>query len=199
MNKTALVIIDVQNDYCHPEGVFAQKAKFSIESISNIYPNLCKLVSACRDKDIPVIWVKMIWDNDEEVGILANKSAFLKHEGLRRGTWGADIVSEMDVQPNDIIIEKKRFSAFYETELSSVLEKLGVKEIIVGGVRTDFCVESTVRDAFFRDYEVIIASDCAASYFSHFQEGSLRVMGTVFSKVLETEDIIPLLEVPKKV
>jgi ureidoacrylate peracid hydrolase len=199
MNNTALVIIDVQNDYCHPDGVFAQKAKFSIKSIPTIYPNLRKLESVCRDRDIPIIWVKMIWDHDDEVGILANKSAFLKHEGLRRGTWGAEIVSEMDVQPNDIIVEKKRFSAFYETNLSRILEDLGVKKIIVGGVRTDFCVESTVRDAFFRDYEVIIASDCTASYFSHFQEGSLRVLGTVFSKVMETEDIIPLLEVPKKV
>jgi ureidoacrylate peracid hydrolase len=189
MNKTALLIIDMQNDFCHPDGIFAQEAKFSIESIAGIYPNLRKLADSCRDQGIPVIWVKTIWDNDNEVGILAERP-FLKNGGLRRGTWGAEIVKELHPQPGDIIVEKKRFSAFYQTELSRILDEWGVRKIIVGGVRTDFCVESTVRDAFCRDYEVIIASDCVASYFQHFHQNSLQVLGTAFSTVMETEEVI---------
>jgi ureidoacrylate peracid hydrolase len=193
MSDTAVLIIDVQNDYCHPDGVFAKVAKFPIDTIPAIYQNINRLVLESREKSIPVIWVKMMWDNDEEVGILGDKSTFLKHEGLRRGTWGSELVDKLDVHPDDMIVEKKRFSAFYKTELAEVLKELGVQKLIIGGVRTDFCVESTVRDAFFRDYEVITASDCVASYIQKLHEGSLQVMGTVFSKVMKTDEIIDTL------
>jgi nicotinamidase-related amidase len=136
----------------------------------------------------------MIWDADEEVGILAEKSTFLKHEGLRRGTWGAEIVADLEYRDGDPVVEKKRFSAFYNTSLEQLLQRLNVRRLIVGGVRSDFCVESTVRDAFFRDYKVILVSDGTASYFPHFHEATLKVMNTVFAEVKNTEEIIAMLE-----
>jgi ureidoacrylate peracid hydrolase len=194
MSDQALVLIDIQNDYCHPDGVFAQKAKFNVETIPAIFPNLQQLIAKCRALKIPVIWVKMIWDNDEEVGLLSKRSQFLQKEGLRRGTWGAEIVSDLDVQPTDYVVEKKRFSAFYQTELADLLQRLGVRQIITGGVRTDFCVESTVRDAFFNDYEVTVIADGVAGYFAPLHEGSLKVMGTVFASIKPAQEIIAELE-----
>lgn len=184
-----MVIIDTQNDYCHPDGVFA-KANFDVTSIPEIYKNINHLISYQREKQKPIIWVKMIWDNDEEVGLLGKRSTFLKHEGLRRGTWGAEIVEDLDVQPSDIFIEKKRFSAFYQTNLDNTLKELDINKFIVAGVRTDFCVESTVRDGFFRDYEIIMAEDAMASYFPALHKNSICVMGTVFCEVKKVNEII---------
>lgn len=185
-----MLLIDLQNDYCHPDGVFARKAQFNVDSIPAIYPNLQKAIRACRERNIPVIWVAMVWDSDEEVGILAERSLFLQKEGLRRGTWGAEVVSELEKLPHDPVVEKKRFSSFFDTTLSDVLDRHGVRKLIVGGVRTDFCVESTVRDAFFRDYDVVVLSDGVAGYFPLLHEGSLRVMGTVFAKVMTVDETI---------
>lgn len=189
MDKSAFLVIDVQNDYCEPEGVFS-KANFDISSIPSIYQNINRLADWQRKRNAPVIWVKMVWDNDEEVGRLSEISKFLKYKGMRRGTWGAEIVSELDVHEHDIIVEKKRFSAFYDTELDNILKKLGVTELFMAGVRTDFCVESSVRDAFFRDYKVVIVDDCVAGFFQELHENSLKVMGTVFADIKSTEDII---------
>lgn len=194
LQNTALLLIDLQNDYCHPDGVFAQKAKFNVADIPSIYPNINRLIRACRTRNMPVIWVKMIWDSDEEVGILAEKSTFLKHEGLRRGTWGAEIVADLEYEPSDYVVEKKRFSAFYKTDLEGLLERLNIRQLIIGGVRSDFCVESTVRDAFFRDYKVILISDGTISYFPHFHEATLKVMNTVFAEVKNTDEILAMME-----
>lgn len=188
-SQTALLVIDVQNDYCHPEGVFA-KSGFDVRSIPPIYRNINLLVDYQRKKNAPVIWVKMIWDTDEEVGHLGERSPFLKHEGLRRGTWGAEIVHELDVDDEESIVEKKRFSAFYNTRIERVLQSLRVEKLIMTGVRTDFCVESSIRDAFFRDYEVVMVRDGVAGYIQQLHENSLKVMGTIFADVKNTEDIL---------
>lgn len=190
LTNSAFIIIDMQNDYCKPDGVFAEKARFPIESIPAIYPRINRLVEHCRKKSIPVVWVKMIWDNDEEVGLLAEKSLFLKGEGLRRGTWGAEIVKELQPETEDLVVEKKRFSAFYETDLHEQLQSRNIEQLIFAGVRTDFCVESSVREAFFRDYKVIVAEDCVAGYFIPLHENSLMVMNTVFAQVKHSDDII---------
>lgn len=189
MKNTAVVLIDLQNDYCHTNGVFAKKAKFPIDTIPTIYEPINELIAICRQIEIPIIWVKMIWDYDHEVGILANKSLFLAKEGLRRNTWGSEIVSELDVKAQDFIVEKKRFSAFHKTELNQILQDLGIVQLIIGGVRTDFCVESTVRDAFFHDYEVTVMADGVAGYIQHLHEGSLKVMNTVFARVVNSKEI----------
>lgn len=186
--SVALVIIDTQNDYCHPEGVFA-KANFDVTALPSVYRKINGLIAKQRKKNEPVIWVKMIWANDEEVGLLGKRSKFLAHEGLRKGTWGAEIVEELDVKPDDIFIEKKRFSAFYNTNLDETLKSLGVQKFIIAGVRTDFCVESTIRDGFFRDYEIIMAEDAMASYFPELHDNSIKVMGTVFCEVKKVNDI----------
>lgn len=194
MKATALINIDLQNDYCHPDGVFAQKAGFPVASIPSIYPRINELASICRRRAIPVIWVKMRWTSDEEVGLLARKSPFLKEEGLRQGTWGAELVEALDIQPKDLVVEKQRFSAFYDTKLEQELKKREIRTLIFTGVRTDFCVESTVRDAFFRDYENIVVRDAVAGYVDELHQHSLQLMNTVFSDVKEAKDIAVDLE-----
>jgi ureidoacrylate peracid hydrolase len=194
----ALVVIDLQNDYCHPDGVFA-RAGLRVEHLDQLVRQINLLVHAARTAGRPVIWVLMEWPDDAGVGLLAQRSAFLRDRGLRAGTWGAALVEELDQNPDDYVVRKSRFSAFYRTGLENMLREWGVDSIVVAGVRTDFCVESTVRDAFFRDLRVVVAEEAVAGYLDDLHHNSLRVMATVFADVVPVSAAAELLAGPCQV
>ncbi|MER8886003.1 isochorismatase family cysteine hydrolase [Mesorhizobium sp. M0408] len=85
---------------------------------------------------------------------------------LIRDTWGTDIVNDLKPEAGDVVLYKTRFSGFYETELDSVLKTAGIKHLIMTGCTTSVCVESTIRDAFFRDYHCILLTDCTSEPIS---------------------------------
>jgi ureidoacrylate peracid hydrolase len=92
---------------------------------------------------------------------------FLAHMGVKDGvltrdTWGTDIVDELAAGDDDTVLYKTRFSGFYRTELDEILKRSGIRHLIVTGCTTSICVESTIRDAFFRDYHCVVLEDCTA-------------------------------------
>ncbi|MFE7626116.1 cysteine hydrolase family protein [Streptomyces sp. NPDC057509] len=184
--RTALVVVDMQNDFCDPSGVFA-RAGLRVDALDTLIAHINTLIAAARAAGQPVIWVRMEWADDAAVGLLAQRSPFLRTEGLREGTWGAAVVPGLDQLPDDTVVVKARFSAFHRTALADVLERLGVGTVVVAGVRTDFCIESTVRDAFFRDLHAIVPEEAVAGYFEELHHNSLRLMGTVFAEVVPLE------------
>lgn len=186
---TAVVLVDLQNDFCHADGVFS-RAGLQIANLEPLVESVNLLTAAARGADVPVVWVTTQWNSDADVGLLRTRSPFLAREGLRRGTWGADLLDGLNVSQEDWRLEKRRFSAFYGTDLEARLRGAGVGRLVIGGVRTDFCVESTVRDAFFRDFDVLVVREAVAGYFEDFHEHSLRLMGTVFSRVVALGDAI---------
>jgi ureidoacrylate peracid hydrolase len=186
--KYATLIVDMQNDFVADDGVLP-RAGMNNQSAKAIVPRVRELVEFSRARGIPVIWAKMIYDSAADVGLLIERSAFYQHGGLRRGTWGAELVDGLEVQPGDYVIEKKRFSAFFNTPLDDLLRELGVTHLLVAGVRTDFCVESTIRDAFFRDYHIIMVKDCVAGYFQDLHENAIKTMGTVFARVMDSDEV----------
>jgi ureidoacrylate peracid hydrolase len=190
---TAVVVVDMQNDYCHPDGVFFRTG-LRLAGFDTLVDNINALTASARGAGIPVVWVTMMWDNDEDLGLLRARSPFLATEGLRRGTWGAELVAGLAVGADDHRIEKKRFSAFFQSDLDRLLRSAGVDTLLVAGVRTDFCVESTVRDAFFRDYDVVVVRDAVAGYLPELHESSLRLMDTVFARVVDLETALAVLE-----
>ncbi|KRV47858.1 hypothetical protein AQ490_05725 [Wenjunlia vitaminophila] len=191
-NDTALLVIDVQNDYCHPDGVFAA-AGLRVADPDALVDRINALVAAARAHHRPVIWVDMEWPDDASVGLLAERSPFLRTRGLRRGTWGAQPLAGLDRRPEDHRVTKPRFSAFHRTDLAALLGELGVGTLVVAGVRTDFCVESTVRDAFFRDLRAVVAADAVAGYVEDLHRNSLRLMGTVFAEVVPGDAAVDVL------
>lgn len=185
--QTALLVIDMQNDYCHPDGVFA-RAGLRVDGLDDLVGHVNALVAAARSAARPVIWVRMEWAEDADVGLLAERSPFLRGQGLRRGTWGGELLGGLDRAPGDHEIVKPRFDAFHRTGLDDLLRDLGVGTLVMAGVRTDFCVESTVRAAFFRDLRAIVAREAVAGYVEDLHAGSLRLMGTVFAEVVPVGD-----------
>jgi ureidoacrylate peracid hydrolase len=135
-----------------------------------------------------VIWVRMTWNKKSDLGLIAYRSAFLAERGLRRGTWGAELLEGLTSKPEDWTVEKTRFSGFFKTDLEERLRAAGIDRLVIGGVRSDFCVESTVRDAYFRDFDVRVPTEIVGGYKQDMHEASLKLMNTVFSKVVATEE-----------
>lgn len=186
-SQTALLVIDMQNDYCHPDGVFAQ-AGLRVTGLDDLVGQVNALAAAARSAGRPVIWVRMEWAQDADVGLLAERSPFLRTQGLRRGTWGGELLGGLDRAPGDHEIVKSRFDAFHGTGLDDLLRGLGVGTLVMAGVRTDFCVESTVRAAFFRDLRAVVAREAVAGYVEDLHTASLRLMNTVFAEVVPAEE-----------
>jgi ureidoacrylate peracid hydrolase len=114
---------------------------------------------------------------------------------LIRDTWNTDIVPELEPQPNDVVIYKKRFSGFYQTELDATLKKMGAKYLIFTGVTTCICVDSTVRDAMFRDYLCVLLSDCMSEPIGNElsrsnHDAALLALETLFGWVSDSGEFV---------
>lgn len=194
---TAVLCVDLQNDFCHPEGAFARSG-LRVPDPSSLVANVNRITAAARRAGEMVIWVRMVYASVEDVGLLAERGPGIANHALREGSWGAELLADLQVDEQDAEVTKTRFSAFYRTTLEAMLRRAGVRRLIVAGVRTDFCVESTVRDAFFRDFHVTVAADAVSGYSDQLQayhDNSLKVMGTVFADVMSTQEILHRLPV----
>lgn len=167
--RTAVLVIDMQNDFGSPGGMF-DRAGIDISGIQAAAAATKRFLQAARAAELPVVYVKM-----EHPADLANAGADdgphrRKHAPLGlgdgatlvEGTWNTQILDELEPQPGDPIVSKHRYSGFFETELDDVLRGLGATFLLVTGCTTSICVESTVRDAMFRDYTCLVLEDCTA-------------------------------------
>ncbi len=175
--KTALLVIDMQNDFCHPDGWLATIGVDVSPARAPIQP-LQVLLPAVRSLDIPVLWVN--WGNRPD---LLNISASIRHvynptgKGvglgdplpsngapvLIAGSWAAAVVDELEQKPEDIRVDKFRMSGFWDTPLDSILKNLGRTTLLFAGVNADQCVMVTLQDANFLGYDCILLSDCTAT------------------------------------
>ncbi|HVC34005.1 MAG TPA: cysteine hydrolase [Chloroflexota bacterium] len=118
---------------------------------------------------------------------------------LIRDTWNTRIVPELTPEPGDIVVSKHRFSGFYGTDLDVILRGLGIQYLLFTGCTTSVCVESTMRDAMFRDYTCVLLADCTAEPIGHDlprsnHEASLLVMQSLFGCISESADVCRALE-----
>jgi nicotinamidase-related amidase len=109
------------------------------------------------------------------------------------GTWDAAIIGELCPDPRDYVVKKHRFSGFYQTDLDDLLRRLHVTSLVVSGIATNICVESTIRDAFFRDYPVVVPREATASFTEEAEAGSFANFGFAFARLLPLEEVVHLL------
>lgn len=175
--KAALLVIDMQNDFCHPDGWLAHigvdvnPARMPIAPLQSLLPVL-------RTVSVPIVWIN--WGNRPD---LLNISAGLRHvynptgEGVGLGdrlptngapvlikeSWAAAVVNELEQKPVDIRVDKYRMSGFWDTPLDSILKNLGKTTLLFAGVNADQCVMATLQDANFLGYDCILLTDCSAT------------------------------------
>lgn len=211
---TALLVIDMQNDFGAKGGMF-DRAGVDISQIQRAAEPTAKAIAAARKAGIKVIYLKMGFRPDLSDAGPPDSANWIKHARMRfgeavqapdgspsriliRDTWNTDIVNSLQSQPDDIVIWKNRFSGFYQTELDSTLKRLKAKVLIFTGCTTSVCVESTIRDATFRDYSPILLADCTAEPIGHGlptsnHEASLLLIEALFGWVSHSEHFIKAL------
>lgn len=176
--RTAVLVIDMTNDFSAPGGMF-HRAGIDISAILDAVEPTRRVLSAARKAAIPVIYLRQAHSADLSDAGDDDSPHAIKHRRLSigepvtapdgqpsrilvDGTWNTAILDELAPAEDDIVIVKRRYSGFFETDLDATLEEIGVDHLVVTGCTTSICVDSTVRDAMFRDYRCLVLEDCTA-------------------------------------
>lgn len=183
MSGMTLLIIDMLDDFFRQHEHLAAQRPRLVESINT-------LVEAFREHGRPVIWVRQEFAPDLHDAFLDMR----KHK-LRvtiAGTDGCEILPELDRRPADETIVKKRYSAFYGTELETTLKRLRTEVLVVAGINTHACVRTTVIDAYQRDYEVLVATEGIASYDEAHHDITKRYLDGAIARLLPNTEIVKM-------
>jgi len=190
-DRSVLIVVDMQNDFVL-EGAILQ-----VKEARNQVPRIRKLIDKCHELGVPVIYT--IQETDE-IFCPLEVAAYppLRQAGMRKGTKGIEIIDELTPQPEDIQVRKRRFSAFYQTDLEIILRNVRgtinqVDTVIICGTVTNVCCESTARDAYFRDYKVVFGTDICSANTPESHNATMVNM-ELFGRTLDCDTIIRILE-----
>ena len=179
-DRYALLVVDMQNGFCHPEGSFPRIGR-GLEGAAEAVANAAVAVRQARTAAIPVIFTRHVYRPgrpDEGTALIRNSPELAGVSGLASGTWDADICAELDYSPEEPTVDKVRFDAFQWTSLEPLLRGLGVTALMICGVVTNICVETTARSAFMRDFPVTLLADCCAAKTRRLHELSVEVLSS---------------------
>lgn len=209
LGKTAILVVDMQNDFGAKGGIF-ERAGIDISAIQRVVAPTRKVIEAGRAAGVKVVYLKMGFRPDLSDMGAEDAPTRVHHKALGAGkkvqapngqpsallvrdTWNTEILPELTPKPGDTVLWKHRYSGFYGTELDALLKRAGVKSLVVTGCTTSVCVESTVRDAMFRDYSCVLLADCMAEPIGT-HEASLTVMQRLFAWVSDSAEFLRALE-----
>lgn len=184
MDRFALLVVDMLNDYFSPQTPLAGRRESLTRSINT-------LVRAFHQHGQPVIWIRQEFAAD-----LSDAFLDMRRRGIRitiAGTQGSEVLPELERLPTDPTIVKKRYSAFFGTNLDPLLSTLDPKALVVAGINTHACIRTTIVDAYQRDYDVIAAEECIASYDPEHHAISRRYLEGKIARFLPNGDILKLL------
>jgi ureidoacrylate peracid hydrolase len=206
--RTAVIVVDVQHDFGAKSGTF-DRAGIDLSMIQRAIGPTAKILATARKAGVKIVYLKMGFRphlSDLGPADAPNRMRHLRFgvgetmhspdgtesQILIRDTWNTDILPELAPQANDVVLYKHRFSGFYQTDLDTILKRLGITFLIVTGCTTSICAESTVRDAMFRDYACVVLEDCTGEPIEHGlprsdHDASLFVIQTLFGWVARSE------------
>lgn len=192
----ALLIIDMQNGFCHPDGCFG-KLGMPVSNHLAIVQTINKVRAASHAAKIPVIFTRLCYNEDySDAGVQMEEQPQIKElRGFVRGTWDADVLDELapDTTRGEVVIDKTRNSAFFKTELEDLLRSRGVNQLLCTGVASNVCVESTVRDGVAMDYYCKTLSDATATLTMEDHNACMRNL-IWFGGVVSADEVLRALE-----
>lgn len=192
-NETALLLIDMQNDVLHEEGKLAALGVWKFAKETETIQNTGKMIDTAKKNNIPVIYVMAVLRPgypDLELTQSPLERLIKDQEVFKEGTWGAEYIDELKPDTGDYIVVKRKMDSFYNTELETLLRRLGRKTLIICGVVTNLCVEATVRGAVERDFNVIVLKDCTASENKEMQEFPMKAIFPLIANVTTSEELV---------
>ena len=204
ISRSALVIVDMQNDFVHPDGHLARRARENPERgvdmpfLMGTIPNVKRLADAFQAMGRPVIYIAHVVKPDYSdaqfpywrIGvpdITCNRTFIVE------GSWGAQIIDDLKPRDGEHLIVKKGFGGFSNTPLDTILRTMGVTTCVVSGVTTCVCVSTTVRGGVEYNYRMILVGDAVAETNREAHEAELKTMARVFSDVKTTDEVVAML------
>lgn len=187
---TAVLVIDVQNDFCAPGGYY-DRTGAQLAGIHEMIPRLQRFLGEAREGAVPVIFVAAGYDAEYLSGV--HRERHLRRFGrvipcCPSGTWGAEFFG-VAPGPGEPVIVKRRYSAFHGTDLDLLLRNRAIRTLVLVGVATNVCVETAARDAYMRDYYVVIVGDCTAARDAQVHRAALANVEANFG-VVATADAL---------
>jgi len=197
--QTALLVIDMQNGFVHSDSNMGKA--WGTERQRSIVPSLKKLIKMARELNLPIFWSTQIYLKNDVTRIqrrrLTGHHARQRFVPCLEGTWEVNIIDELqtEIQENDHVIVKHRASFFQETQLPAILRYYGIDTCIVSGVNTEFCIETSVRDGYMRDFNMIVVEDCVNSSRPNFHQDTLDKIQAYFGEVVQLNQFPKLFTV----
>jgi ureidoacrylate peracid hydrolase len=189
----ALLVVDMQKGACYPDGTLARSG-VDLSQAMEIIPRVRRLVELCRSAGVDVIWTKQ-WhyeqDAAREARVLPTYIARRSQVAFQRGSYDAEIVDELAdlIDSGTEVVEKHRWSCFHGTRLEPLLRILGTRVLIIAGGTTNACIDTTARDAFMHEYDVVLVRDCIAGINPAWHETALEILGFYVGQVIDLEDL----------
>jgi ureidoacrylate peracid hydrolase len=215
IGRTVVLVIDMQNDFACEGGMF-ERAGIDVSLIQAAIGPTGRVLESARRQGIRIVYLKMGFRPDlsdaglpdspnwrvhshANVGETVRATDGTESRVLIRDTWNTEIVSELEPQPGDVVVYKHRYSGFYQTDLDNIPREMNAKYLVVTGCTTSVCVESTVRDAMFRDYSCLLLEDCMAEPIGHEfprsnHEASLLLIQMMFGWIGRSDQFIQALD-----
>lgn len=194
--RTALIVVDMQNAFMLPGVAFAP-----IKTAPEIVPNINRLAQALRAAGGTVVWIVTTYTKEVETewstyyGLSTPTHGAKRSAALTKGSKGHQIWASLEVDPEDPIVEKKRFSAFIQgsSELDKVLSERGIDTLLITGTVTGVCCELTARDAMMLNYKVVMVTDGNAAYNDDEHNAALTAFYASFGDIMPTEMLVEIL------
>jgi nicotinamidase-related amidase len=192
-DHTALVVVDVQKDYCADDGLLATRSGQDMAMIREAMPRLNTLIEGARDHHVPVVWIRagtsMQTLQPNHLAVRGDGNGLLSVEGSAGAEFDERVVPPL---PSETVVTKRNYDGFYETALNTVLRAKGIRTLVMAGFTTNVCVESTARHGHFMGYYIVLASDCAGAPDPLEHESAVRNITRYFGKVASGAEIASL-------
>jgi ureidoacrylate peracid hydrolase len=195
---TALLIIDMQNDFCAPGGMVSKDGR-DISTAHEVGERLPGFIEEARRANVLIVFIRSVYTSDGNAYL---SDAWLEQAARRRaggytripvccdGEWNGDFYGDVRPQKNEIVVTKHRYSSFHATDLDLILRSNAIRSVILTGIVTNVCVETAAREAFVRDYYVVAVDDGCAAYVAADHQQTMSNIDRFFGQVATTNQII---------
>jgi ureidoacrylate peracid hydrolase len=190
-HNAAVLVVDVQNDYCAPNGGLARLG-VDMSAIDACIPRISALVDGARQAGVPVIHIRTHVEAVTESPVwmeLRLRRSPDRPRWCEPNTWGADFYRVKPL-PNEVVITKHRYSGFIDTNLDLILRSMGISSLIMTGVASNNCVDCTARDGFMNDYYIVFVDDCTAATNASIHAATLANIESLFGIVVRSEQVL---------
>ena len=196
---TALLLIDMCNDFIHPDGKTATRGRRPLDHARRVIGPMQRLLHSARENGVAVVHVQHTTlpghASDSGPWLDARtRATFSVTDICMDGTWGQQIIDELTPTEDDVVVKKYRYSGFAGTNLDLVLRSSGIKTVVCAGVSTNACVEATAREAFSADYYVVLPEDACGSWSEELHDATLATAGHRYGTVCHSKELVAVWE-----